>query len=279
MFSRKWSAGSSVSKRDDRAQREQHDRREDERDRVLLLVRVQARGDEPPELPEPDRQREHDAAVGRDLQPGGERVERAGEDELLPVSPGHRVVVERDQPADDLRGEDEHERPGDGHRDDGDDQPPAQLRRGARRPSSGRRDCALCGWARGGSGRIGRATGCRRAGLRGRRLGRGDGGSVCGRARRRSRPAPLWAGASGPGRPGGDDDGASNSDTTSRSSLLRCCWTRLNSRKPLPDLAGDLGHLVGAEDEQRDHEDHEDLGRAERGHRGFLSAGLTRRTA
>ena len=35
----------------------------------------------------------------------------------------------------------------------------------------------------------------------------------------------------------------------------------------LAHLPGDLGHLVRAEDEQRDHEDHEDLGRAERGHR------------
>ena len=34
------------------------------------------------------------------------------------------------------------------------------------------------------------------------------------------------------------------------------------------DLARDLGHLVRAEDEQRDDEDHDDLGGAERRHSG-----------
>ena len=199
------------------------------------------------------------------------------------MSPGHRVVVERDQPADDLRGEDEHDRPGDRHRDDA-----RSSAAGAAPPRCSK-------------------TVIRPSGLRALRMGTGRVRRI-GRARRVQACAELRASPARPARDGRErrvrpalaevsarlllgrehrdrvagrrgDDGASNSDTTSRSSLFRCCCTRLNSRKPLPDLPGDLGHLVGAEDEQRDHEDHEDLGRAERGHRGFLSAGLTRRTA
>ena len=46
----------------------------------------------------------------------------------------------------------------------------------------------------------------------------------------------------------------------------------------LAGLARHVGHLVGTEHQQRDHQDHEDLGRAERGHAsGVPFAGLTRR--
>ena len=50
------------------AEREQHDRGDDERDGVALLVRLQPRGDEAPELQQDDRQGEDEPSVGRQVE-------------------------------------------------------------------------------------------------------------------------------------------------------------------------------------------------------------------
>ena len=111
MSSRNFSAGSSVRSATTPPDDEQHDRRDARTGSRTLLLRVQPRRDEAPQLAQPDRQREHDAAVGRDLQPGDEGVERPGEDELVAACPWVRVVVELDQEADDLGGEEEDDVP------------------------------------------------------------------------------------------------------------------------------------------------------------------------
>ncbi len=56
---------------------EQHDRHQDERNCVLLLLRVQRRHGEAPGLPEQDRQREDDSAVHTDAHPGRNALRRA----------------------------------------------------------------------------------------------------------------------------------------------------------------------------------------------------------
>ena len=131
----------------------------------FFSLRVQPRRDEAPQLPQPHRQRQDDAAVGRDLQPGDEGVERAGEDELLRRPLGRRIVVEADQPADDLRGEDERERARHQDGDDRDDQAATQSPRCSTtviRPSG---LLSLSNAARGGSGRLSRGAGVGGAGF------------------------------------------------------------------------------------------------------------------
>ena len=64
---------------------EEHDRRDDERHGVALLVRPQARGDEAPHLPEDHRRGQDQPAEGRHLDAQREAVERAGDVEAAVV--------------------------------------------------------------------------------------------------------------------------------------------------------------------------------------------------
>ena len=72
---------------DEPTEQEEPDRRQHERDRVLLLLGVQGRHDEPPQLPHQHRQRQDDAAVGGDRQPSGEAFQRPDELQLAAVVP------------------------------------------------------------------------------------------------------------------------------------------------------------------------------------------------
>ena len=71
----------------------------DEDDRVLALVPAQPGRDERPDLVEPERRGEDRAGDHRDLQPGGEAVQRRGEDQLavLPSSRGNRCEAGTEQ--------------------------------------------------------------------------------------------------------------------------------------------------------------------------------------
>src|SRR6266567_975998 len=89
--------------RDGRSHREQDNRREHKRDRVALLLRIEAGGDEAPELPQPDGQCEHDPAVGGDLDAGQEGVERAEEDQRVLLALRRIRVVRDEEPDDRLR--------------------------------------------------------------------------------------------------------------------------------------------------------------------------------
>ena len=76
-----------------RAHDEQRQRAEQERDGVLLLVVVEARGDELPQLPEDHRHGDGDAAVGRHLHADPEAAQRVGEQQL---PAGERAVLAGD---------------------------------------------------------------------------------------------------------------------------------------------------------------------------------------
>ena len=80
--------------REHRPGAEQHHGHRDERVREALLLRVQARRDEAPELGEPDRARHQDPGRGGDLEAQGELLEHPERDEaaLLPAPELHAVL-------------------------------------------------------------------------------------------------------------------------------------------------------------------------------------------
>src|SRR4051812_30083347 len=117
----------------DRSEGEQHDRRGDERDGVALLALVQARGDETPQLPEQHRRGEEDGQVAGDFQPGGEALERVGDDQVAADSrvpqttTADGVAVRLAQEVQDRVVQEEGDDPRQGDGDDADDDAPAQF--------------------------------------------------------------------------------------------------------------------------------------------------------
>src|SRR5579884_62116 len=109
------------------AQAEEDERGAHEGDGVALLVGVQARGDEAPQLPQQHGQGEDDTTPNGDTEPDAEAVERAGHVQGAALTDRDDVAVRGDEERQDGLVQNEgHHRPGsDGQ--GGDDDPPAQL--------------------------------------------------------------------------------------------------------------------------------------------------------